>query len=88
MLLLEKLSINKKITAIFNDGTQKMNLGISSVAGQAQPDDSLHQQTWRGAAQYAGVEPSRLYAQHHRIDPCDCSLRKTSQCLAHCCQSL
>ena len=60
----------------------------AAVAGQAQPDYSLHQQTWRGAAQYAGVEPSRLYAQHHRIDPCDCSLRKTSQCLAHCCQSL
>lgn len=31
MSLLEKLSINKKITAIFADGTQKMNLGVKSV---------------------------------------------------------
>jgi hypothetical protein len=31
MSLLEKLAINKKITAIFADGTQRMSLGITSV---------------------------------------------------------
>jgi hypothetical protein len=31
MTLLEKLSINKKITAFFVDGTSKMNLGIGAV---------------------------------------------------------
>jgi intracellular sulfur oxidation DsrE/DsrF family protein len=31
MSLLEKLSINKKITAFFVDGTSKMNLGIATV---------------------------------------------------------
>ena len=31
MSLLEKLSINKKITAFFVDGTSKMNLGIAAV---------------------------------------------------------
>jgi hypothetical protein len=31
MSLLEKLAINKKITAFFADGSQKMNLGIAAV---------------------------------------------------------
>jgi hypothetical protein len=31
MSLLEKLAINKKITAFFVDGTSKMNLGIATV---------------------------------------------------------
>jgi hypothetical protein len=31
MSLLEKLTINKKITAFFVDGTSKMNLGIGAV---------------------------------------------------------
>jgi hypothetical protein len=31
MSLLEKLSINKKITAFFADGSQKMNLGVAAV---------------------------------------------------------
>jgi hypothetical protein len=31
MSLLEKLSINKKITAFFVDGSSKMNLGIATV---------------------------------------------------------
>ena len=31
MSLLEKLAINKKITAFFVDGTSKMNLGIAAV---------------------------------------------------------
>ena len=32
MSLLEKLAVNKKITAFFVDGSQKMNLGISAAA--------------------------------------------------------
>jgi hypothetical protein len=32
MTILEKLVINKKITAFFADGSQKMNLGIATVA--------------------------------------------------------
>jgi hypothetical protein len=31
MSLLEKLAINKKITAFFADGSQKMNLGVAAV---------------------------------------------------------
>jgi hypothetical protein len=31
MSLLEKLAINKKITAFFVDGTSKMNLGVATV---------------------------------------------------------
>jgi hypothetical protein len=31
MSLLEKLAINKKITAFFADGSQKMNLGVATV---------------------------------------------------------
>ena len=31
MTILEKLAINKKITAFFADGSQKMNLGIATV---------------------------------------------------------
>ena len=31
MTILEKLAINKKITAFFVDGTSKMNLGIAAV---------------------------------------------------------
>jgi hypothetical protein len=31
MSLLAKLSINKKITAFFADGSQKMNLGVAAV---------------------------------------------------------
>jgi hypothetical protein len=31
MTILEKLSINKKITAFFADGSQKMNLGVAAV---------------------------------------------------------
>jgi hypothetical protein len=31
MSLLEKLAINKKITAFFVDGTSKMNLSIAAV---------------------------------------------------------
>jgi hypothetical protein len=31
MSLLEKLSINRKITAFFADGSQKMNLGVAAV---------------------------------------------------------
>jgi hypothetical protein len=33
MTILEKLAINKKITAFFADGSQKMNLGIATVVG-------------------------------------------------------
>jgi hypothetical protein len=31
MTILEKLAINRKITAFFADGSQKMNLGIATV---------------------------------------------------------
>ena len=33
MNTLTKLAINKKISAIFADGTSKMNLGVSTVVG-------------------------------------------------------
>ena len=33
MNTLAKLAINKKISAIFADGTSKMNLGVSTVVG-------------------------------------------------------
>jgi hypothetical protein len=43
MNALAKLSINRKISAIFADGTSKMNLGVSTVVGllsAAYPVDS------------------------------------------------
>jgi hypothetical protein len=49
MSLLEKLSINKKITAFFADGSQRMNLGVGTVV-------DLLKNTERVAVQIAPVK--------------------------------
>jgi hypothetical protein len=41
MSLLEKLAVNKKITAFFVDGSQKMNLGISAAAALLNGSDRV-----------------------------------------------
>jgi hypothetical protein len=41
MTILEKLAINRKITAFFADGSQKMNLGIATVVGLLNGTDKV-----------------------------------------------
>jgi hypothetical protein len=41
MAILEKLAINRKITAFFADGSQKMNLSIATVVGLLNGTDKV-----------------------------------------------